>query len=236
MRSVSSGSPPPRRLGSSVALDRVDVVVGDELARLAAERRVVGEEDPRLEPDGPRLAVRGDLGRAGRGAGHGLRRAAEVVPLVHAPRRSPSRRCSSSVSCHCCGSSVSMSLEASRSTFAGSAAAAAKLTHDEQRGDRPACRGVPPSVHPATPAPGTADASARARSCPQPASTSCPADWRSLVEDAALAAACAPSSPPASRPGAGTGGRRRRCRGSGSSPRTARRAARRCGPPRRRRR
>ena len=45
IRSVNAGSPPPRSFGIERALDRVDVVAGDELARLALERRIVGEAD-----------------------------------------------------------------------------------------------------------------------------------------------------------------------------------------------
>ena len=64
------------------ALVRIDVVLGDELARLAAERRIVGEADPLLHPDRPGPAVVGDLGRRGGGQRRELRRRREVVPLV----------------------------------------------------------------------------------------------------------------------------------------------------------
>ena len=168
------------QVGVEVALDRVDVVGGDELPRPAAEGRVVGEQDPRLQPDGPRLAVRGDLGRAGRGVGDRLRRAAEVVPLVHRleDRRADDVRVGVLPLLRVEGVDVAGGEPQHLRRVGGRRG---KADHDEQRDDRPACRGVPPSVHPAPPAPGTADASARARNWPQPPSTSCPADWRSLV-------------------------------------------------------
>ena len=75
-----------------VALDRVHVVLRGELARLAAERGVVGEEDARLDADGPRPAVGGDLRLRLRGARHRHGRAVEVRPIRTCPRRSPTRR------------------------------------------------------------------------------------------------------------------------------------------------
>ncbi len=61
------------------ALDRVDVIGGDEFAPLTLERRVVGEVDSRPDADRPPPAVGGDLGQRLRRVGHQLVRAGQVV-------------------------------------------------------------------------------------------------------------------------------------------------------------
>jgi hypothetical protein len=63
------------------ALHRIHVVVCGELALLAAEGRIVVEEDPRLHAQGERLAAVGDLGQCGEGVGLELQRPREVVVL-----------------------------------------------------------------------------------------------------------------------------------------------------------
>jgi hypothetical protein len=70
------------QVGVDIALDRVDVVFGDELAALAAERRIIGEKDARLELDGPDLAVPGHYRKRRRGARHRRRRPVQVIPLA----------------------------------------------------------------------------------------------------------------------------------------------------------
>ena len=64
------------------ALDRVDVVGGDELAPLAAERGVVREIDARLDPDREDLEVVGDLGHGRRGRWPQAHRARQELVLV----------------------------------------------------------------------------------------------------------------------------------------------------------
>ena len=71
-----------RRIGE--ALPRVDVVLGDELAPLALERRVVGEEDAGPDPRGPDAEVVGVLRHAVGGERLDLHRPRQVVVGVEA--------------------------------------------------------------------------------------------------------------------------------------------------------
>ena len=50
-------------VGIEPALVRIDVVLGGELARLALERRIVGEQDSALQPDRPHAAAVRDFRR-----------------------------------------------------------------------------------------------------------------------------------------------------------------------------
>ena len=74
--------PAAAQVGIDRPLDRVDVVRRDELARLALERRVVGEQDSVAQADRPGLAVVGDHRHRGRGAGHDLRSRRQVFVFV----------------------------------------------------------------------------------------------------------------------------------------------------------
>ena len=69
-------------VGIQPALDRIDVVLGDELARLPFERGVGGEQDSGRDPDRPGAAAVGDVGHGRGGVGHHPRRRGEVVELV----------------------------------------------------------------------------------------------------------------------------------------------------------
>ena len=62
-----------------VALERVDVVGRDELARAPLEGRVVGEEDARAQPERELREVGGDLGQRRRSVRHQAHGAREVV-------------------------------------------------------------------------------------------------------------------------------------------------------------
>ena len=66
------------------ALVRVGVVLGDELAPLALEGRILGEEDAGPDLDGPDAKVGGALGHAGRGERLDLHRPRQVVVGVEA--------------------------------------------------------------------------------------------------------------------------------------------------------
>jgi len=62
-------------------LQRIDVVLGSELAFLSLERRVVGEVDPGMDANGPGLAVGRNFGHRRRGIGLELERPRQIVVL-----------------------------------------------------------------------------------------------------------------------------------------------------------
>ena len=64
-------------------LDRVDVVLGNELAR-PLERRIVGEADALLQPDRPGPTAVGELRHRLGGVRHDARRVRQIVELVEA--------------------------------------------------------------------------------------------------------------------------------------------------------
>ena len=74
----------PAQIRIEPALHRVDVIVGDELARLAVERRIVGEKDARLQVDLPGLAAVRDLRRPGSRHWREPGGRIQVVPVVEA--------------------------------------------------------------------------------------------------------------------------------------------------------
>ena len=69
-----------RRIGE--AQDRVDVVLRHQFTRFALERRVVGEEDARLDAHRVLAPFVGDLGQRHRDDGHDLRGPREMVVTV----------------------------------------------------------------------------------------------------------------------------------------------------------
>ncbi len=70
------------QVGVEMALDRIHIVLGDQLARLGLEHRIVGEQDSLLHAHRPRLAAVGHLGHRLGGVGDDLGRRGEIVELV----------------------------------------------------------------------------------------------------------------------------------------------------------
>ena len=70
------------QIGVDGALQRIDDIVGGQLAPHARERRIVGEVDAGLHPDRPHGPAIGDRGRAAGNERREPRRRREVIPLV----------------------------------------------------------------------------------------------------------------------------------------------------------
>src|SRR5208282_4255899 len=70
------------KVGIEPSFHRIDVIVSNQLARLFPKRWILGEKDPGLQANAPRLAVISDLWRR-RGRIRGkLGRTGQIIPFI----------------------------------------------------------------------------------------------------------------------------------------------------------